>query len=404
MEFCTFGIQINDPRVTNDHPASTRTLLDFNVVVIDPSGIADAHSHFPRRQRDLEELLTLGGTVVWLVRPGSLHNLLPISETTAAPSSGTKTEFVGSDFLRGFWTSIEPIVHYQAYLGGAYGEAFLKIRNTQRIIGSWIRHKAGLILLLPRLRDYTTPHQDKDDRWTLLNAIQTLAEQYHSTKRDASRPPWSLSYSWQKETTARKELNKLTRAAEETEKAIANVSAELKTEDKFRDLFTEKGDLLVDAVIDAFRALGAVAERGEPGRDDVIVTFGDSYAVLEVKGKKGSAAEKDAAQLEKWVAGFKENHEKDAKGILVVNAFCETPLDERSQPAFPDQMLNYCSKREHCLITSTQLLGIVLASREKQQEASRYLKKIFRTVGIFDEFIDHNGFLLKSEVDETEAA
>jgi hypothetical protein len=79
-------------------------------------------------------------------------------------------------------------------------------------------------------------------------------------------------------------------------------ASELECENSLKVLFTAKGDILVDAVITVLRELGAKADPGEPGRDDVVVEFEGKYAVVEVKGKKGSAAESDAAQLEKWVA------------------------------------------------------------------------------------------------------
>jgi hypothetical protein len=68
---------------------------------------------------------------------------------------------------------------------------------------------------------------------------------------------------------------------------------------------------------------------------------------------------------------------------------------ERLQPPFPDQMLSYCTKREHCLITSTQLLGMVLGSREKKEKGAAYLEKIFSTVGVFDGFSDYKMFLME---------
>jgi hypothetical protein len=104
----------------------------------------------------------------------------------------------------------------------------------------------------------------------------------------------------------RKDLVSFQKQAEEIAIHIKTRTLELDIEDRLKILFVGKGDVLVDVVIDVFRELGAKANQGEPGRDDVIVEFEGKHAVIEVKGKKSSAAESDAAQLEKWVAGFKE--------------------------------------------------------------------------------------------------
>jgi hypothetical protein len=43
-------------------------------------------------------------------------------------------------------------------------------------------------------------------------------------------------------------------------------------------------------------------------------------------------------------------------GALVVKAWRETPLEQRTEDAFPNQMLPYAVGREHCLATGVQLL------------------------------------------------
>ena len=146
-------------------------------------------------------------------------------------------------------------------------------------------------------------------------------------------------------------------------------------------------------VIEVFRQFGAKAEPGEPGRDDIIIEFEGQHAVVEVKGKKNSAAESDAAQLEKWVAGFKENTGQGAKGILLVNAHCETPLAKRTEPPFPHQMLKYSTQREHCLMTTTQLLGLLLAVKAQPEKRVELVNSLFSTVGIYSQFLDWRTFL-----------
>ena len=126
----------------------------------------------------------------------------------------------------------------------------------------------------------------------------------------------------------------------------------------------------------------------------MVVEFEGKYAVVEVKGKKGSAAESDAAQLEKWVAGSKEEKGKDAKGILFVNAYSETPLADRTEPVFPQQMLKYSTQREHCLMSTLQLLGLLLEARAHPDRRVDLVSSLFSTVGVYQQFANWRAFLI----------
>ncbi|MBP9902178.1 MAG: hypothetical protein IT579_19455, partial [Verrucomicrobia subdivision 3 bacterium] len=104
--------------------------------------------------------------------------------------------------------------------------------------------------------------------------------------------------------------------------------------------------------------------------------------------------EADAAQLEKWVAGFKEQNGTDPKGILLIDAYCETPLNERIEPAFPNQMLKYSTQREHCLATTTQLLGLLLEARVHPEKRVDLVNTLFSTIGVYTQFADWETFLI----------
>lgn len=131
----------------------------------------------------------------------------------------------------------------------------------------------------------------------------------------------------------------------------------MKRLDERKILFTGSGAALEHVDEKALTALGFEVESGAPGRTDRVLTFGGTPAVIEIKGKAKSAAEKDAAQLEKWVAGHHVEHEVQPKGILLVNAWRDLTLaDRESRPTFPEQMLEYSTGRGHCLITGLQLL------------------------------------------------
>ena len=374
---------------------STRTLLDFGAVLIDPQGLQNVgHSHFLRRKDDLAEFLARGGIVVWFVRAGSLSSLLPI-DASAEPYSGTKVDIVGSAPFQEFWTKAQKLMQYEAIIRGKAGTPALVVSKTNKLVASWQRVGRGLVILLPAPKHGLTPPQRDEAKAGIMAALQPLIERLQPDVT-VELPSWAAVYHWREELELHRQKADLEAVAAETTRKIDDVGTQLDSERWLKILLTGKGNSLVDLVSDAFQKLGAKVESGEPGRDDLVVSWNGQFAVVEVKGKKGSAAEKDAAQLEKWVAGFKETRDADAKGILVVNAFCEKSLAERVEPAFPAQMLKYSKQREHCLITSTQLLGVVLSCRADDAKKASYLKAIFETVGVFGEFADYKTFLTEN--------
>jgi hypothetical protein len=116
-----------------------------------------------------------------------------------------------------------------------------------------------------------------------------------------------------------------------------------------------------------------------------LLKLGGLPAVAEIKGKAKSAAEKDAAQLEKWVATYHAEHEQQPKGILVVNGWRDVPLAQRdAKPTFPEQMLAYARGRGHCLITGLQLLCAWIDAENDPSRAADIANEIMNTVGVYE--------------------
>ncbi len=168
--------------------------------------------------------------------------------------------------------------------------------------------------------------------------------------------------------TARAKLAKLQHQAEELEEQ--------------NQLFLGTGRPLELEVKKVLELLGGVVTEPGPGRDDWKVSFPEGDAVVEVKGVTKSAAEKQAAQLEKWVATALEETGKSPKGLLVVNTWRDLPIEERTRDDFPSQMLPYSESREHCLITGLQLLIVRSDVEHNPDRASFWRKEMLQTSGL----------------------
>jgi hypothetical protein len=122
---------------------------------------------------------------------------------------------------------------------------------------------------------------------------------------------------------------------------------------------------------------------------------------LEIKGLSKSAREKDAAQLEKWVSEYTVAHDRVPKGILLVNAWRERPIDRRDQPAFPAQMVPYATNRNHCLCTTSQLLSALTLSTTRSKRDA-FLRTLFITNGVLEGWEWRDALEEVSEAEDSE--
>lgn len=404
MNICSLGRKFLG--ATQIDFSSTRTLLEYDAAFIDLEGLVHPNVPHPEamefRRADFAEFLSLGRTIVVFIFPLQLNLFLPVEDVVLKEVSGNRPDFKGSDYLKTFWESVKADMQFFAFFEPALGKPFLFVSATNKPVGSLVKHDRGNLLLLPWLHrhDHYPDYKATCDRF--IAAFIELNQHLVPKKQAVSLPAWSAHYGWERERDLRKDLVELQVQSDQITNNIKTKTTELEIEDKLKILFTGKGDSLVDTVIDVLKELGAKANNGEPGRDDVIIEFEGKHAVIEVKGKKGSAAEADAAQLEKWVAGFKEEKGTDPKGILLIDAYCETPLAARTEPPFPHQMLKYSTQREHCLMTTTQLLGLLLEARTHPKKRIELVDSLFSTVGVYKQFSDWRAFLIAPTPSDSE--
>jgi hypothetical protein len=451
MKIVSMGRDFPAKKVDNIMFSSEFTLLDYDLVLWDLSGLlleyATGSGHYQgcislseyysakiledmnRRKREIADLIKLGRTVIiftpeltrFFIDTGqrtysgtgknrittiqvsdySLRSFVPISgDFNTLKAIGSQMDFRGEELFRTFWDTNKDKFCYRAYFTHKIGHPFLFVHGTDKIVGTWIRSERGNMLLIPHLLDEEYFKRAIDYKEASRIFIDSIIETVHSLQKeigDFSLPKWTLGYRIPKEQALRVELKALQEGLKQTQSSIEAKRAEISNIEKLKLLICGKGNALRIQVIEVLRELGIDAKEGPESRDDITMTFEGIVALGEVKGTNKSAAESHAAQLEKWVSEYFSEHGIKAKGILFINAFCDTPLTLRTEEAFPKQMLKYCINREHCLITTSQLLGILLATQEIPEKRMEAVHSLFSTVGIFKGFEDFSSFLDASE-------
>lgn len=334
-----------------------------------------------------------------IVQDINLLSVLPVSFNTIQ-ASGSSIEFKGEELFSAFWNKNKKYLSFNAYFKETVGKPLFYIKGTDKVIGSYLNVENGSLLFIPAFSDEN--EEEKNEREFFKSIIVVINELKKSTG-DFELPDWALNYLLPDELKQRDVLSKYEKDLKSISNKISKQKKLISMIEENKILFTGTGKALEIHVGKIFSNLGFEVAEGLPGRDDLILKFGGKVAVVEVKGVSKSAAEKHAAQLEKWVSEYYSSHELLPKGILIVNAFKDIPLKDRIEDAFPSQMKSYCENRNHCLLTGIQLLGLYLFCNQNKDKIAETVDKLFDTNGEHEDFNDWTSYITaNSEVNSEE--
>jgi len=195
-------------------------------------------------------------------------------------------------------------------------------------------------------------------------------------------PDWVNTYTLSKEKEESIKLSKLNIKLNQVKDSILTSEKKLLDFRFLKALFSSDGKTLEDAVEYVFQDMGFETICPENNRDDLVIKSENNIAVIEIKGLTKSAAEKNAAQLQKWVSNYHVENNFNPKGILVVNTFKNEIIENRTKVDFPEQMLPYANQMNLCLISGLQLLCIYLDFKSKNLKKKKVIELFFKTVGV----------------------
>lgn len=418
--------------VTSAQFRSSVSAFDFDILIIDPAAALFEYSLDPwattymglralsdddsvnlrrdvdRRRQEILDFVDMGRTAVVFVPPptdcyvatgerqhsgtgrnrqttrvvttASLLRSVPAKYSTR-PAGGRSISFIGPPALSDFWRANRERFEYRAIFDETPGTPVMQVTGTNKVVSSLLTAKGGNVLFLPSLDDdrlsaaaARRAHRTFID--SLLDAIGGLGGVSEPL------PEWSFEILVPGEAAAAESLQRLESSIADLVTQRDDVQANLLSLRQLKYLITGSGKDFERAVERVFVALGADIHPADEGRTDLRMTLASEAVVVESKGKKASAAEGDAAQLEKWVALEVADGRPRPKAVLAVNAFREASLGTRSE-AFPDQMLRYSTSREHCLITGWQLLAAFTEVARRPEAADEIARAILNTTGRF---------------------
>lgn len=226
-----------------------------------------------------------------------------------------------------------------------------------------------------------------------LDSLFELNRRLKITDEEMDLPGWTQNIYILDEKVKLKKQNTIENKIAKLEKELDKERIAVQEVQKYKLLLTSSGTTLEEIVKQVLDELGFTILEAEKGRSDIIAKYGEVAIVAEIKGVTKSAAEKHAAQLEKWVAQYIEENEVLPKGMLIVNGFCDMPLDERLADVFPQQMLKYCVSRGHVLLTSTQLLCLYIEVCKNPICKEERITELLSCVGKYERYRETKDYL-----------
>jgi hypothetical protein len=387
-----------------------------------------------RRRKEFAEFLKMGRTLVifaappqnFCFRPGGVsvsgagnirkvNSVLATAELFETCTPGICAFSMGeggaispkNPGFREAWRDNKGRWRYRAIIEGTPSTLLATVEGTEKIIGGvfLVPEMDGKIVVIPDLLGPDHPEEEDDEEtaddpdvelsdaadsggalpaaeWdqahvALISWIKSLT----STDRE-SKPAWLSDFPFQEDVTRQGRIEDIKSQMIALSREVEILEIESDASDDWKRLIYAQGDELEEQVQAAFRLLGFDVEPGPPGRSDIRLSWNGKRAVVEVKGLGKGAGERNAAQLEKWVAGDTSEGEQTPKGILVVNGWRDRPPNKRLEPVFSHQMLDYSERREHCLVTGLQLLSMVRACMKDPTKADTLADLVLSSTGL----------------------
>lgn len=424
---------------------SYNSLLDYDIAIIDLSYISLEYesyknyagkrlltenssfeflSDFKRIKGEIKDLLALGKTIyvilpvepIFYVYTGqknysgtgrnrqttslvdevNILNVLPIN-LDVTTGFGSKISCLTDTPYKNLFEIKGMEYYYTTYFSSeTSGIPIAYIANTEKNISKAFIVENGHLIIFPAIFDevkYSTETEYRKVINSFLHAVDDLEEEIKVSLSNCSLPEWSNKYNILDEKKKKKKIEDLELKIEELQAKKETAENDLSKIQKYKLAFTASGKELEFIVYEILKELGFKSIPVEHNRADGIFEYNGKKIVTEIKGVSGSSAEKHGAQLEKWVAEFIEKEGVTPKAILIVNGYRKKDLSSRTEDVFPDQMISYSTKREHCLITTIQLLGLFIEVKNNPSSKESIIAEFLNTVGVYPKFKDHKKFV-----------
>ncbi|MEJ8295591.1 hypothetical protein WKI45_22470 [Delftia tsuruhatensis] len=284
----------------------------------------------------------------------SNYDLIP-AKLTPVVANGSEMKLASSvaPSLAAFWNEFREIFTYHVLLAVEKTSAAILTRTGEKPVGAILRSSSsvGSLVLLPDVDFYPDDffaERNEERVWAkkavtfasrFVTAIVQMDKELRAESDITAEPPWASvdSYLMAPERSLRAELMAAELAVERAQKSKEQIAERLRVEGCLRGLLFEKGKPLENAIIEALRKIGFIAEpfKYEGSEFDVVFASSEGRLIGEAEGKDNKAVNVD--KLRQLQMNIHEDLQRDAvdstaKPVLFGNAHRLSSLDLRGDP------------------------------------------------------------------------
>jgi hypothetical protein len=223
------------------------------------------------------------------------------------------------------------------------------------------------------------------DRVGVEEAIDMILQERYAIAPKARAPEWVQAYSLPAERPIASEIESLEQERTEVQQRIREAQGRAAEAALPRGLLYESGeDELEPIVRNTLRQLGArVEDPVAKGVEDGKLFHNERQAVLEIKGREGPIKLVDVRQVVQWADEAKANDGIEYKRVIIANAYCDKPLEERGEVLAPNAA-RYAHSSGVSVVTTAQLFEALRQQQDGALDETRLWKAVFEAVGVAD--------------------
>ena len=322
------------------------------------------------------------------------------------------------NLLREYWQQFGDESIYHVYIEGS--ESFRPLiytRQSDRIVGGIFQYKdGGTLVALPWIDFYKEEFKEYEERgyyaedyaeghyvqaWTWTPKARGWGEEYlktlasmdkaiRSQRETTPTPQWAIDdkFRTNQETALSEELTQIRTKISDLEKKRETVKEKLADAGFLKGLLFEQGHALENAILEAMRLMGFVANtyRDSDSEFDVVLECDEGRCIGEVEGRDSKPI--SIGKIRQLFLNIHEDFSREevserAKGILFGNAYRLSLPSDRPAKHFTPKCMVAAKDNGIALIRTCDLFEVAKALVDEPDDkfAAACREAIFNTVG-----------------------
>jgi hypothetical protein len=218
-------------------------------------------------------------------------------------------------------------------------------------------------------------------------AVAVLLGDFAGLTPEAPEPAFASSIVLPGEQDLLEKIQNVDAEADRLASTRSDLQAGLTKRRSYLKLTYEKGIAgLQNTAREAFEELGLDTEEADPEvSDEFVVSCQDKKLLVEVKGHRKGAQKEDIRQLDESLDTYEKKFGTPIKGVLLVNAWCELPPEEREtadRSSFSADVIKRAEAIDVALLTGIELLAALSQFWKSELSGDEVFERLRLTAGV----------------------